>query len=168
MASADGLIDAFGRIHDTTHRVLDGLTAGELTFRLDAEANSIAWLIWHLTRVQDDHVAAAMPADQLWLSGGWAQRFALPFDPAATGYGQTPDEVAEVHPETALLLGYHDAVHGRTVDYVKDLTDADLDRVIDTSWDPPVTLGTRLVSVIADGLQHVGQAAFVRGVAGRR
>ena len=44
------------------------------------------------------------------------------------------------------------------------LTDADLPRVVDERWDPPVTLGVRLVSVISDCLQHAGQAAFVRGI----
>jgi hypothetical protein len=36
--------------------------------------------------------------------------------------------------------------------------------VVDASWDPPVTLGVRLVSVISDDLQHAGQAAYLRGM----
>ena len=67
-----------------------------------------------------------------------------------------------------LLLGYHDAVHEQTIRYVERLTDADLSRIVDESWDPPVSLDVRLVSVISDDLQHAGQAAFVRGVAERR
>jgi uncharacterized damage-inducible protein DinB len=169
MTSADLLVDAFGRVREVVHRVVDGLTPEQLAFRIDAEANSIAWLVWHLTRIQDDHLADAAQAEQVWTSRGWAERFGLPFHPLATGYGHRAAEVAAVQVESGeLLLGYHDAVHEQTTRYVGRLSDADLGRIVDRSWDPPVTLGVRLVSVIADDLQHAGQAAFVRGVLERR
>jgi len=169
MTSADLLIEAFGRIRDGVYGVVGGLTPQQLAFRLDSEVNSIAWLVWHLTRVQDDHVADVAQTEQAWTSGGWAERFGLPFNRLATGYGHRSADVAAVTVASgALLTGYHDAVHERTVSYVKQLTDGDLDRIVDKSWDPPVTLGVRLISVISDDLEHAGQAAFVRGVLARR
>jgi hypothetical protein len=166
MTSVALLTDAFGRIRDVVHRTVDGLTSAHLAFRVDATANSIAWLVWHLTRIQDDHVADVADVEQVWMSRGWMQRFGLPFEPTATGYGHRTDEVAAVRVSSGeLLTGYHDAVYQQTIRYVEHLTDADLDRVVDRSWDPPVTLGVRLISVIADDLQHAGQAAFVRGIA---
>jgi uncharacterized damage-inducible protein DinB len=168
MTSAALLVDAFGRIREVVHDVVDGLTPEALAFRVDSGANSIAWLVWHLTRVQDDHIADAAGVEQVWTSQGWFERFGLPFDPVATGYGHQADEVGAVRVETGdLLVGYHDAVHEQTLRYVQDLTDADLARIVDRSWDPPVSLGVRLVSVIADDLQHAGQAAFVRGIVER-
>jgi len=165
MTSAELLVDAFGRIREVVHRVVDGLTPEQLAFRVDPEANSIAWLVWHLTRIQDDHVSEAAQAEQTWTSQGWVERFGLPFDPLATGYGHGAADVAAVQVESgALLVGYYDAVHQQTVRYLKRLKDVDLDRIVDRSWDPPVTLGVRLVSVLADDLQHAGQAAFVRGL----
>jgi hypothetical protein len=169
MTSADLLVDAFGRVREVVHKVVDGLTPEQLAFRVDTKANSIAWLMWHLTRIQDDHVADAAQAEQVWTSRGWVERFGLPFDPLATGYGHRAAEVAAVQVESGeLLVGYHDAVHLQTIGYVERLSDADLARIVDRSWDPPVSLGVRLVSVIADDLQHAGQAAFVRGVVERR
>jgi hypothetical protein len=169
MTSAGLLVDAVGRIREVVHRVVDGLTPEQLAFRVAPEANSIAWLVWHLTRIQDDHVAGVAQAEQVWTSQGWAERFGLPFDPLDTGYGHRAAEVAAVRVESGeLLVGYHDAVHQQTIRYVEQLTDAELARVVDRSWDPPVTLGVRLVSVIADDLQHAGQAAFVRGILPRR
>jgi hypothetical protein len=163
------LVDAFGRIRDIVHHVVEGLTREELSFRIDGSANSIAWLVWHLTRIQDDHVADAARADQVWTSRGWSDRFALPFDNSATGYGHSSDEVAAVQVESGeLLTGYHDAVHDQTLRFVRPLADADLARIVDESWSPPVSLGVRLVSVISDDLQHAGQAAFVRGIVARR
>ena len=164
MTSAELLADAFDRIRQIVHRVLDGLEPGQLAFRVEPEANSIAWLVWHLTRIQDDHLADAFRAEQVWTAQGWVERFGLPFDPADTGYGHGPDEVAAVQVAGELLAGYHDAVHQQTTRQLAPIGDTDLDRIVDRSWDPPVSLGVRLVSVVADDLQHAGQAAFVRGV----
>ncbi|MGH3389679.1 MAG: mycothiol transferase [Actinomadura sp.] len=168
MTSAQLLTDAFDRIRGIVHRAVDDLTPQQLAARIDDDANSIAWLVWHLTRIQDDHIADAAGSPQVWTSQGWAERFGLPFDTAETGYGHSADEVAAVRVDSgSLLTGYHDAVHERTVEYVGALIDDDLPRIVDRSWDPPVTLGVRLVSVIADDLQHAGQAALVRGIVER-
>ena len=168
MRSADLLADAFDRVRQSVHAAVDGLSADQLAARLDPKANSIAWLVWHLTRVQDDHVSDVAETDQAWTAEGWADRFALPFDVAATGYGHSSDDVAAVKVSAELLSGYHDAVHARTRSFVEGLSDADLDRIVDESWKPPVSLGVRLVSVINDDSQHVGQAAFARGIVERR
>jgi hypothetical protein len=169
LTSAELLVDAFSRIRGAVHRAVDGLTAEQLSFRVEPGANSIAWLVWHLTRIQDDHVAGVAQSDQVWISRGWVDRFGLPFDQRDTGYGHQAEEVAAVRVDSGeLLVGYYDAVHEQTTRYVERLGDADLARIVDRSWDPPVTLGVRLVSVIADDLQHAGQAAFVRGILQRR
>ena len=169
METSEVLADAFGRIRGVTHQAVDGLTPEELAFRPDPDANSIAWLAWHLTRIQDDHVAGVAGTDQIWTSAGWYDRFGLPFPASAIGYGFSSEEVAAVRVSSAeLLTGYYDAVHEHTIRYVRTLTPRDLDRIVDESWDPPVTLGVRLVSVISDNLQHAGQAAYVRGIAERR
>ncbi len=168
MTSSDLLADAFGRIRGIVHEVVDGLSPEQLAFRPDPRANSVAWLVWHLTRIQDDHLAGAAQTGQLWTEDGWAERFGLPFDETATGYGQRSDEVAAVQVASGdLLTGYYDAVYTETIQYVQRVSDADLGRIVDERWDPPVTLGVRLISVISDGLQHAGQAAYVRGLAER-
>jgi uncharacterized damage-inducible protein DinB len=162
--SCEVLLDGFTRVREVVLEVLDGLSANELAFRQGSEANSIAWLVWHLTRVQDDHVCAVADREQVWVTGGWAERFGLDLDVRDTGYGHNPDQVAVVKANGDLLSGYHEAVFERTAAYLNGLSSADLDRVVDKRWDPPVTLGVRLVSVVADDLQHAGQAAFVKGL----
>ena len=168
MSSADLLVDAFGRIRETVRAVMPGLTPLQLAHRVDAEANPIGWLIWHLTRVQDDHVAAAFGVRQVWTTGGWAARFGLPADMTDIGYGHTSEQVAEVAAKvsaaSALLMEYHGHTYEQTNRHVRWLKDEDFSRVVDRSWDPPVTLGVRLVSVIDDCAQHAGQAAFIRGI----
>jgi len=169
MDIADLLADGFDRVRESVRGAVEGLTEEQLTARLDPGANSIAWLVWHLTRVQDDHVCAVAGIEQAYTARGWAKRFGLPFDDAAIGYGQSSADVAAVRvADPALLVDYYEDVHEQTLEYVRGLSAADLDRVVDEARDPPVTLGVRLVSVLDDDLEHVGQAAFVRGVLERR
>ncbi|GKQ33924.1 DinB family protein [Streptomyces sp. A012304] len=165
MHAKDILIDGYGRIREEVHAAVEGLDADDLNARPTAETNSVAWLVWHLTRVQDDHVADAFGLDQVWLSQDWAKRFDLDLPRHDTGYGHSAAKVAKVRvAEGGLLTGYYDAVHARTLTALRGVTAADLERVVDERWDPPVTLGVRLVSVLSDDLQHVGQAAYVRGL----
>ncbi len=105
MSGNDLLIDGFGRIREIVHDVLDGITQDQLDYRADGDANSICWLIWHLTRVQDDHVAGAGDLEQVYLSQGWAERFGLPLDRADIGYGHSSDEVAQLHPSARRSAG---------------------------------------------------------------
>lgn len=167
MLSNEVLGEAFSRVRGVVHSAVDDASVGVLTYRADAEANTIAWLVWHLSRVQDDHVAELLGEEQVWITGGWAERFDLPFDPRATGYGQSADEVAALRADAELLGLYYDAVHARTIAYLGTLRDEDFDRIVDPSWNPPVTLAVRLVSILADDLQHAGQASYARGLAKR-
>lgn len=166
MTPAELLADSFARVVDGGLAVLDGLDETVLTTRPHGSGNTIAWLVWHLTRVQDSHVADVAGTDQLWLSGGFADRFGLPFDLADTGYGHTADQVGLVRAPAELLADYLGATHEATLGFLAEVGEADLDRIVDTRWDPPVTLGVRLVSVLDDCTQHVGQAAYARGLLG--
>ncbi len=159
------LLDLYGRIPPLAREAVEGLQADELTRRPGPEANTIAWLIWHIGRVEDSQIADVSQGQQLWASGDWARRCGLDPDPSNTGYGHAPDEVDAVRPESPdVLLEYLDAVREHTVEYLGGLGPDDLDRVVDRRWDPPVTLGVRLISVADDCLQHAGQAAYVRGL----
>ncbi|MCW2530108.1 MAG: hypothetical protein JWM76_4968 [Pseudonocardiales bacterium] len=164
-SSVELLTDGFGRVEQLVRTVVDGLSDEQLAHRVEGRANSIGWLVWHLLRIQDDHVADAANREQVWLTDGWHERFALPFDPGATGYGHSADDVGAVRVSAGLLLGYNAATSARTLEYLSILTESELARIVDASWDPPVTVAVRLVSVLSDDLQHVGQAAFVKGLA---
>jgi hypothetical protein len=152
------LTDGFGRVHELVGSTLEGSPdlAGA-----PAGGNSPAWMLWHLVRVQDDHVADAFGLEQVWFRG-WAERFALPFTAQETGYGMSAEDVAKVRATPDLLRGYHQDVHAQTLNALAGRPD--LERVVDERWDPRVTLGVRLVSVIADELQHLGQVAYVLGL----
>lgn len=167
MDVSDLLVEEFGRLPELVHSAVDGLDVDTLTRAPREGANTIAWLVWHLTRVQDHHISELAGAEQRYLADGWHERFGRGPDPEDHGYGHTVTDVASVRPaEAGDLAAYYDAVHARTIDFLSGLSATDLDRVVDERWDPPVTLGVRLTSLLGDDLQHAGQAAYVRGLLG--
>jgi len=167
----DGLlVELFGRVREHVEEVVEGLDPADLVVQPEPGSNPIGWTIWHLTRVQDHHVSELVERDQVWVEHGWATRFGLTTaDPDDNGWGHTAEQVAALRPESGrVLLDYYTAVEHRTLDLLASTTAADLDRVVDRRWDPPVTLGVRLVSIADDDIQHAGQAAYVKGLLGRR
>ncbi|TDT18700.1 uncharacterized protein DUF664 [Ilumatobacter fluminis] len=157
--------ELFSNIREFTLDVLDGLPDQALTWRPDPDGNTIAWLVWHLARVQDDHVAGLADGEQVWAAPGWTERFGLDTDDDRIGYGDSSDDVAALAPEDPSVLGdYLDAVTDRTLDWLAGADGDDWDRIVDRNWDPPVTARVRLASIISDDLQHVGQAAYLRGM----
>lgn len=169
MDTSDVLADAYGRIRSLVHRAVEGLDTDGLAYRPEAEANPIGWLAWHLTRIQDHHVSEIAGREQAWVADGWHERFGMPADPGDTGFGHTAQQVAALRPDGPdALLGYHDAVADRTLAYLRTIDADELERIVDRSYDPPVSVGVRLVSVVNDNLQHAGQARYVRGIVDRR
>ncbi len=170
IASAREILrDAFTRIIEHVDGLTDDLDDEVSFFRPTSvsgqQANSICWLIWHSARITDAQLAQIADIEQVWFSGGWVTRFALDLPPDAHGYGHSAEEVGKVRVPADLLSGYYHAVHKMTLEYVAGITAAELARVVDEEWSPPVTASERLVSIIDDCAQHLGQAKYVRGIA---
>jgi uncharacterized damage-inducible protein DinB len=161
----DVLNDAFGRLPGLVRGAVRNLSPEQLRWAPAPGANSVGWLVWHLTRIQDDHVADLMGTGQIYVSADWGPKFGLKSEPGDIGYGHSAAQVTSVRPaDWHALVDYYTAVHNRTLGYLDGLTEDDLDEVVDEGWDPPVTRGVRLVSVLDDDTQHAGQAAYVRGL----
>ncbi len=161
---AELLVEAFSRVPETVGRAVDGLSEDQLASRPAAGANTLAWLAWHIARGQDSQIADLADSEQVWTADGWVERFGLPFPAEALGYGMSRDDVGRVRASAELLNGYLAAVHERTVAYLHTLSADDFETVVDEAWDPPVTVGVRLVSILDDCVQHAGQAGYARGV----
>jgi len=166
MDCKDLVTDIFSRVRRTLQLSLKDLTPEQLQFRPGPESNTIAWLAWHLTRVQDNQVSGLATTEQAWIAAGWHAKFDKPADPADIGQGYTADQVAGIRPASAqLLLEYFEAVLQRSTSYLQTVTSAELDRVLnEPQWNPMPTVGVRLISTAADNLQHAGQIAYVRGL----
>lgn len=164
-AARELLRDSFTRLIEHVEELTEGLTEELSSWRPTPEANSIAWLIWHSARQHDVQLADIAGAEQVWIRDGWRERFGLDLPGNDMGYGHTPDEVGKVHAPADLLAGYYRAVHKVTLEYIASVDDSELERIVDERWNPPVTASVRLVSIVDDGAQHLGQAAYVRGIA---
>ena len=163
------LTEAYRRIQGSVQVAIDSLETADVTYRPEPGSNSIAWLVWHLSRVQDDHISEISGRDQVWADSTWAERTGIDRGVTETGFGDNPDDVAAVVPISVEALGaYHAAVMERTMEYLASVDEFELDRIIDHSYDPPVSVGVRLVSVISDNIEHAGQARYLRGIAERR
>ena len=173
------LEDGFGRVREAVQHSLLGLSPDQLVRQPSPSTNSVGWIVWHLSRITDDHFAAlahvleggeaprqrerTVPPGQLWPQ--WQPRFGTPYPEGSTGYGHTADQVAAFpRIDPALLNDYHAAVHERALEVLRGLGPADFGTVVDFRWDPPVTAAVRIVSILNDATQHVGQAAYVRGL----
>jgi uncharacterized damage-inducible protein DinB len=161
--------ELFSRVHEHVDGILEGLTTEDLLDVPESESNPIGWLLWHLTRVQDLHIAEILEQNQVWADDVWATRFGLDPDPANVGYGHSAEQVLAVRPESPdAIRDYYAAVEERTRELLVSLSPESLDRIVDRRWDPPVTLGVRLVSIVDDDIQHAGQAAYLKGLLQRR
>lgn len=167
MTPAELLIESFSRIPPIVDRATADLDAQQLAARPGPGTNTIAWLAWHTARGQDVQIADLADSDQVWTSDGWYDRFELPFGPDEMGYGMSAGDVARVVATSDLLTGYLDAVTARTLTYLQTVTADDLDDIVDENWDPKVTRGARLISIVNDCLQHAGQASYARGILDR-
>lgn len=164
MTPAELIVDSFDRVRDDAFAVVDGLSEEQLAHRITPDANPIAWLVWHAYRVQDDHIADAAGLQQVWAARGFIEHFGFDLDEDDTGFGHTSAQVAKVRAPADLLARYVEEVHEQTMAWVPGLKEKDLDGIVDTSWEEPVTLGVRLVSVVNDCTQHIGQAKYLRGL----
>ena len=165
-AARELLRDSFTRLIEHVDAITDGLTDEVLYYQPTVDANNIAWLLWHSARGQDLQLCDIAGIEQVWTRDGWADRFNLDLPRNSNGYGHTPEQVAKVRASVELFAGYYHAVHRTTLEFVASVTPDELARIVDKRWTPAVTASARLVSIIDDCAQHLGSAAYIRGIAG--
>lgn len=165
MKATEVLIDLASRPIDAAERLRPKLSPTTLNAHPQNHDNSVAWLFWHSAREIDAQTADLAGTDQIWHANGFDKRFDLGPASDTIGYGHTAEEARAITTDDAdLLLAYLRESTDALVAYVQTLNDADLDDVIDESWDPPVTRGVRIASIIDDAAQHIGPAAYVLGM----
>jgi hypothetical protein len=164
--TSDLLVELLQRIESDLTEVLADVTNDELRFRPGGTGNPVGWLAWHIARITDEQIAAISGAEPVWTAEGWIARFGLPVDPFDTGYGHSFEDVdAATCTDRQLLAGYARATFQACRELLAGLDDEEWEQVIDCSYRPPVTVRVRVVSVIGDCWQHVGQAAYAIGLA---
>jgi hypothetical protein len=140
----------------------DDLPDEQLYYQPTPETNSIAWLVWHLSRWRDAVSATISGEPQIWVSAGWAERCGMPDE--RTGLGDTPAQVTAFCVERAVLFGYVDAAHQHTVERVAKLTPTQLVQPMVSHTGERRPAWRALAGVCSDSAQHTGQIAYLRGL----
>lgn len=171
MTLAEILIDALSRSRERFDRVFDGVTVEQANTPpvpdIAPRTNSLTWLAWHTARELDIQVAPLAGVEPIWVTGGHRERFALPLPDDTEDWHHTPEQAAQVVvDDLSVLTAYLDDAYAMAYGYMRSLAPERLDDIIDSSWDPPVTRGARLVSIIDDAAQHSGQAVYTRRLLG--
>jgi len=165
MESAGLVLDALGRVRDMVREAVKDLSAEEM---LAPPKPHIAWLVWHIARVQDANFSGLLARPQLWIADRWHERFKMAPDPRdyGSGHRHTCEQVdAFAVTDKQLLMAYHDAVFDQTKRYLSTVTNADLNRVLDEpQYNPLPTLSIRFASVINCNTRHAGQIEYLRGL----
>lgn len=165
MNALDILLDAASRPLDALGSLSPHLAEEILNAHPAGHPNSVAWLLWHTGREIDLQLAHLTGLDELWTRDGFRELFALGAVGDGIGYGHTADEArAVVVVDPQLLVDYVRAAVDALSDYIRTLDEHALDDIVDHRWNPPVSRGVRLVSIIDDAAQHVAQAAYVCGM----
>ena len=157
------LLNVFERASVILEKALEGLTQDDLNYLPNQDCNSIAWLTWHLTRVQDSAISSLIGKEQLWIVEKWYSKFSRNPDPNDRGNGHNSEDVSNFQsPDSKTLLEYYYAVLKQTKEYIDKLSIVELGREIDNPRNP--TVGLRLAGIINDNIQHVGQIAYLHGM----
>ena len=144
-------------------RVVTGLKQEEIAWRPASGCNSIGLILFHLFKSEDSFIQVHLKGKkELWETGKWYNQLNL--DPSEAGAHYTAEQV-DNFPVPALesILRYGAAVRTATLDYVKNLQPAELEKVIKMPWgDMPVAMMLSLT--VGHASQHIGEISYLRGL----
>ena len=165
MSATETALSALERNWGMVDRALEDVDDAVLGTQPNSQSNSMGWLLWHMTRIVDRFVHTWCQDDpQLWVKGGWSDKFGLEDDVNNKGQGWTEEQVAAWQlPTKNLLVGYYDAVKTAAREYIQSLSASDLERQLTLPPRPTASVGSFLGVMVYDNCVHGGQIAYLRG-----
>jgi uncharacterized damage-inducible protein DinB len=148
---------------DELKQKLEGLSDAELRWQASVDTNTIAWLVWHMARVEDNWINGVIAGgENVWESGDWAKKTGI--TATGNGYSDTMDEVRAL-PDVAVsdLLDYYDAVRAAAFEVIDGMSEKDISNEFSRAG-RTVTWAYILGHVIVEEAQHLGQIALIRGI----
>ncbi len=154
-------------------RTLSGITDEGLHWKADAEANSIAVILWHMGRIMDvffTQHALGLPSDQEhWFAGGWAEKTG--YDPRGIGrdgWGSvneyTPEEVAAMPKfSLELLLNFIQDVYATVREHLLINTILTLSEPA-LAFDGQFSRYQVISMALMDNVRHLGEIRLIRSL----
>ena len=142
-------------------KALDGLTQEEVAWSPGVECNSIAFTLWHLSRVEDFLVNRVIQRQkELYEAENWQEKLGTP----VKAYQYTVEEVQDWPvPKLEVLREYANSVREKTLTLIQSIPSEKLSELARPDR-PPDTIGDILGHMSTEIAMHVGQIAYLRGV----
>ncbi len=143
-------------------RSLEGLTQEDIAWKPADHCNSIAFILWHVTRVEDYFFTRVLQSKTaLYEAEGWMEKLGTPLD---SGYGYTAEQLKSWPvPKLEDLRGYVDAVRQSSLAYIEQLTPENMLELVRPDR-PPDTVGQILIRICTEIALHTGQIDYLRGL----
>jgi len=148
---------------DYIARAIKDLSPDELAWRPKPHSNNIAFLLWHLARVEDLWInRLILGGKSMYETDGWYKKFKTPAQDSGFGYDQAKLAAWPV-PTPELLQSYTAAVREKTLAFLKTTDEKKLDEPKDFILNK-ATVGWALSHLISEIGEHSGQIGYLRGV----
>lgn len=165
----DNLDDTLRRLR----RDLDSVDEVCIHWKIDAEANSIALILWHMGRLMDvffhQLALGKSPEETCWFRCGWAD--VTGYDPRGLGRegwgtlnGYTPDEVENIPDfSKAQGLGFIQDVYTDLRDYLKSCSMGELAQPAQ-GFDGQFTHYQVISMALMDNIRHQGEIRLIQSL----
>ncbi len=150
--------------------IFQDLNDEQMNWKPEGDANTISFLLWHVLRAWDSYYSMLFNSPELYEAEGWPKKFGFDvtgkgYDGTAMGTGFSTEDVAIVNAKPEVLAAYFDALLSVLNGYLKTATDEALGQEFIVPWWPnPSTVAGVLSHVLTHGMEHIGQALYVRGM----
>ena len=146
-------------------KALDGLSDKEVATRPNSECNSMAWLLWHLSRAEDGLVSSLDGSAELW-NDGWAEKCGISAETKGMGFGHKAEDLESFGVGSVdALKEYFGQTEKKVADYLASLSSEDLDKQVPSMMgDGTVPLGNIVQVIVNEAMVHGGQIAYLRGL----
>lgn len=172
MKTTEFLRAATDEIHQALLTDMTDVPPEWLTWRPAPNVNHIGFLFWHIVRTEDEAIQRRLKqSTAIWEAEKWYEPLGL--DPLARGTGFTDEQVGQFDVPLESLLAYAQRVWSSTEEFLRSLTDADLEREFSMQvpgHEPVIyTTGHFIRPVLlSHQWSHLGEIRYVKGLRGWR
>lgn len=166
MNTVQFIADCMQQTHIRLMATCDGLTEEQMLWRPSPTANNIGFILWHVARSEDGRTSRIAGGKgefgtELWVSGGWYERFGQPETAPDPGDRLGLRSLAIPAPE--VLTSYAQVVSERTARFLELLDDARLGEPM-PGREQNETISDSLRHGIVHKNNHHGQIDYLRGL----
>ena len=161
MDAKEFALEALERARAVTMIAIDGLTPEHFHWRPNPTANSIAFLLWHISRVEDRFTSDLRNMEEIWLTEEWHKKFAVAISENGIGWG--PEQIQDFRPAIELVVSYLQRVRNISLETISRLNISQFKEQLTPSR-PDFTVANTLQTIVYHENHHQGAIGYIRGL----